>query len=145
MIVFIQLFFTNFLSHLHYIFIFFHNGFGFFFNTSISLVMECVRMWGKVESNTCYNRCINQRREKAITMPAHYPFVGVYNFLPNLKCSSLSMDNCTREMIFEHPFYDNFISHTYIIFYFISLLFWFSCKYLLFLCKLWLYKKLSIK
>ena len=35
-------------------------------------------------------------------------------------------------MIFEHPFCDNFRSHTHIIFYFLSQLFWFSYKYLLF-------------
>ncbi|RHN57981.1 hypothetical protein MtrunA17_Chr5g0446241 [Medicago truncatula] len=44
------------------------------------------------------------------------------------------------ETIFEHlftdNFCDNFFSHTYNIFYFISLLFWFPCKYLFFLCKL---------
>jgi len=50
-----------------------------------------------------------------------------------------------REMIFEHPFSDNFFSHTQITFYFISPLFWFPCKYLLFLCKLWLSYKLSTK
>jgi len=39
-----------------------------------------------------------------------------------------------REMIFVQPFYDNFLFHTHIMFYFISLLLWFSCQYLLFLC-----------
>jgi len=41
-----------------------------------------------------------------------------------------------REMIFEHPFgdnfCDNFLSHTHIIFYFISLLLWFPCQYYFF-------------
>jgi len=41
-----------------------------------------------------------------------------------------------REMIFEHPFgdnfCDNFVSHTHIIFYFISLLLWFPCQYYFF-------------
>jgi len=52
-------------------------------------------------------------------------------------------------MIFEHlfgdNFCDNFLSHSHIISYFISLLFLFPCKYLLFSCKLWLSHKLSTK
>ena len=50
-------------------------------------------------------------------------------------------------MIFEHPFSDNFcnnfLSHTHIIFYFISLLLWFPCQYHFFLYKIWLSNKLS--
>jgi len=41
-------------------------------------------------------------------------------------------------MIFKHSldnnFCDNILYHTHIIYYFISLLIWFPCKYLLFFC-----------
>ena len=50
-------------------------------------------------------------------------------------CSTLcnEKNHFEREMIFEHQFCDNFLSHTHIIFTLsLSLLLWFSCKYLLF-------------
>jgi hypothetical protein len=71
-------------------------------------------------------------------------FESLKSLLPRLKLNS-NVQYMYREMIFEHPFDDNFLSHTHIIFYFISLLLWFLCKYLLFLCKWWLSNKLSTK
>jgi len=49
------------------------------------------------------------------------------------------------EYSFDDNFCYNFLSYIHIIFYFISLLLEFSCKYLFFLCKLWLSQKLSTK
>jgi len=40
-----------------------------------------------------------------------------------------------KKMIFIQPFNDNFLSHIHIIYYFISLLFWFSYHYHFFFYK----------